>query len=67
MKLYQALFIFCCCVGHINSAYSQTAEEQYEEGNEKLEQKEYEAAVRRYNRAITQNPKFADAYFKRAI
>ncbi len=46
-------------------SFAQTAEEYFNEGFEKHKQKDFEAAIAAYSKAIKADEKFADAYFNR--
>ena len=48
-------------------ANSQSAEEYYNRGNAKNNQKDYSGAISDYNKAIEINPNYAETYYYRGI
>jgi len=50
----------------VTPIYSQTAKSYFEIGYEKYNRGDYEGAIQDVNKAIELNPKYADAYWKRA-
>jgi len=46
---------------------SQTAEEYYDRGNDRLDRQDYRGAIANFSRAIEINPRYEDAYFNRGV
>ena len=49
------------------SFFGQTAQDYFDSGAFKANSKDYYGAISNYNKAIKQNPNYADAYYNRAM
>ena len=65
MRMKIVLFSMSFLLFVIVDAYSQTAEEYYKLGNEKLKKGDYDGAILNYGKAIDMNPIYAEAYMNR--
>ena len=66
MKLAPFFISFFWITLFIQNGYAQTTVDYFTSGNEKLEQKDYKAAIREYTKALALEPNNADIYFSRA-
>ena len=51
----------------LKGSYAQTAKEFFDQGDQYSKQEKYDEAIQAYTKAIELNPKYPEAYFKRAI
>ena len=67
MKLNIKIIIFFCTLFYINNAFSQSEQDYYNQGVEKIKVKKYAEAIITFNKAIDINPAFVEAYVNRGL
>lgn len=67
MHLLKKIFLFIFILVSTISSYSQTAEDHFKDGEAKSKQRNFNAAIEDYSKAIAKDPKMWNAYVKRAF
>ena len=63
-KLSVLVLVVLCLAG---SALAESARHHYDRGGEAFKNGQYDQAVAHYNKALAQNPNYAEAYVNRGV